>query len=321
MESKTVLVTGGSGFIGSQVCKLLVDAGHNVINIDRKKKEIPGVTLYPFDLDNHQIKGVIKLTKPDTIIHLAAEHEVERSTVEPATYYANNVSNTISLLNSAVEAGVKNFIFSSSSTVYGDTEQVPFTEDMDTNPKSPYGRSKSIIESILQDYKDAYGLNYASLRYFNAAGADPECEHGYTQDPATHLIPILCKKVIAGESVDVFGSDYNTEDGTAARDFTHVVDISTAHLASMNYLQDGGESGIFNIGAGKPFTVLQVINAMSQILGEDVKYNLTDRRPGDVGKTCADISKASSAFGWVPQYTLSDILEHALAWENKKRKK
>jgi len=321
MESRTILVTGGSGFIGSQICKLLVDSGHNVINIDRKKKEISGVTQYPFDLDNHQINGVIKLTKPDTIIHLAAEHEVERSTVEPAVYYANNVSNTIALLNSAVDAGVQNFIFSSSSTVYGDNNKLPFTEDLPTNPESPYGRSKVIVESILQDYKDAYGINYASLRYFNAAGADPEGEHGYTQDPATHLIPILCKKVIAGEAVDVYGSDYDTEDGTAARDYTHVVDIANAHLAAMNYLYDSGEGGIFNVGAGKPYTVLEVINTLSDITGEKIEYNLTDRRPGDVGKTWADIKKATSAFGWSPQYTLKDILEHALEWESKKRKK
>ena len=157
-EAKTVLVTGGSGYIGGVVCRLLVDAGHNVVNLDRAKKQIPGVNQYPFDIDNHQVKGIIKLIKPDTIIHLAADHEVGRSVLEPNVFYKNNVANTIDLLDHAVESGVKNFIFSSSSSVYGDIDTFPTTEDTPKAPVSPYGLSKSIIEDILPDYEKAYGL-------------------------------------------------------------------------------------------------------------------------------------------------------------------
>lgn len=322
IESKTILVTGGSGFIGTAVCKLLADAGHNVINIDRKKKEIPNVTQYPFDIDNHQVAGLIKLTTPDTIIHLAAEHEVGRSMMEPSVYYQNNVANTILLLNHAVDSGVKNFIYSSSSTVYGNTDVFPTPEDADKNPVNPYGRSKHIVESILQDYERAYNIKFASLRYFNAAGALPDGSHGYTQDPATHLIPLLCKKVSEGEEIQVFGNDWDTKDGTAERDYTHLCDIANAHIMSMNYLDDNNtESGFFNIGSGKPYSVLEVIKTFEEVTGEKVVYNVTDRRPGDTVRNFADITKADSRFGWQPQHDLKDIIQSAWDWETKKKRK
>ena len=321
-ESKTVLVTGGSGFIGSAVCRILADAGHNVINIDPKKKEQAGVTQYPFSIDNHQVAGLINLVKPETIIHLAAEHEVGRSMKEPGVYYANNVANTISLLNHAVDAGVKHFIFSSSSSVYGETDQYPTPEHAHKNPISPYGMSKSIVEDILQDYEMAYGLKFTSLRYFNAAGALPDNSHGYTQDPATHLIPSICKKVAAGETVTIYGGDYNTADGTGSRDYTHVSDIALAHIVAMNYLSDeNSESGCFNIGSGNPATVLEVIKEFENVTGETVNYEIVDRRPGDAERNFSDTSLASETFGWQPQYTLTDIVEHAWAWETKKKRK
>jgi len=181
--SKTVLVTGGSGYIGTQVCVDLVAHGYNVVNIDHKKKDIEGVTQYPFDIDNHQTKGILQLVKPDVIIHLAAYHSVPESFDNPGAYYYNNVANTINLLNSAVEAGCKQFIFSSSSTVY--------------NPVSPYGRSKRMVEEIMCDFQDAYDIRCLSLRYFNAAGAAPDMKHGYTESPARHLIPIVCRSVFS----------------------------------------------------------------------------------------------------------------------------
>lgn len=320
MESKTIIVTGGSGFIGSVLCKILAEAGHNVINIDRKKKEIEGVTQYPFDIDNHQLKGVINLTNPDTIIHLAAEHEVARSMEDPAIYYGNNVSNTIQLLNHAVEAGVKNFIFSSSSSVYGDVEKYPVTEDTEGKPTSPYGRSKAIIEQILPDY-EKYGISWASLRYFNVAGADPEGTSGYTQEPATHFIPILAKAVVNGEKIQINGNDYTTSDGTCERDFTHVFDIATAHLAAMNYLSDGGDSGMFNIGSNNPYSLIQVVKEMEKVSGKTIEYEFADRRTGDVVKTFANTDKAQTSFGWSPIYNIEDILTHALNWESSRKKK
>lgn len=321
-ESKTVLVTGGSGFIGTVVCKLLVEQGHNVINIDRKKKDISGVTQYPFDIDNHQVEGIIKLTQPDTIIHLAAEHEVARSTVEPGVYYQNNVANTILLLNHAVASGVKNFVFSSSSTVYGNTDQLPTPENTPSAPVSPYGRSKVMVEEMMKDYEAAYGIKCVSLRYFNAAGAMPDNSHGYTQDPASHLIPILARKLAKGETLTVFGSDYDTVDGTCERDYTHVCDIAEAHIAAMNMLdKEGVTGGTFNIGAGSPSSILDVINEFEQVTGNTVMFEYAARRPGDAAKTHADTTQALNCMGWKPQYTLTQIVEHAWAWETKKRKK
>lgn len=324
-ESKTILVTGGSGFIGTALCKLLVEAGHNVINIDRKKKDIEGVTLYPFDIDNHQVRGIIQLVKPDAIIHLAADHEVGRSMQEPSVYYANNVANTINLLNCAVEAGVKEFIYSSSSSVYGNTDVIPTPESERCDPRSPYARTKHMVEQILDDYRKAYDFNYISLRYFNAAGAMPDLSHGYTQDPASHLVPILCRKSITGETLTINGSDYPTVDGTAARDYTHVCDIASAHLAALNYLHDTETSDVFNIGAGRSTTVMEMVAALAEcdVTETALTTVLGPRRDGDVAQTGADIRRAKEFLGWEPQFSLQDILTHAYAWEKKntKRKK
>ena len=320
-EPKTVLVTGGSGFIGQMTCRLLVAAGHNIINVDRRKSDIPGVHQYPFDIDNNQLKGIINLTKPDTIMHFAADHEVGRSVTEPGVFYWNNVANTVSLLNHAVKSGVKNFVFSSSSSVYGDIKEFPTTEDTPRNPISPYGKSKNMVEEILPDFYNAYGLKYASLRYFNAAGADPSGECGYTQEPASHLIPIICRSVINDEPLMIYGNQYNTEDGTCVRDYTHVFDIASAHLAAMNYLDDNGVSGAFNIGAGRGNSILSVIKEFEKVTGKQVKYEYADRRPGDPPTTYADITKTKNAFGWTPIYNISDIVKHAYDWEVKQQRR
>jgi UDP-glucose 4-epimerase len=318
-EAKTVLVTGGSGYIGGMVCRLLVDAGHNVINVDRVKKDIPGVTQYPFDLNNHQMKGVINLTKPDSIMHFAADHEVGRSVTDPGVFYGNNVANTINLINNAVEAGVKKFIFSSSSSVYGDIQDFPTTEDTPTNPVSAYGLTKKMVEDMLPDYDRAYGMKFVNLRYFNAAGADPQITHGYTQKPASHLVPIIARAIINEETVQVFGGDYDTTDGSAERDYTHVFDIATAHLAALNYLDDKGTSNTFNLGQSSPNSVMQVIEAFERVTGEKVNWELVDRRAGDPPKTYADITKAREELGWSPIYGLDEIIEHSFAWEKKQK--
>ena len=255
-EEKTVLVTGGSGFIGASTCLRLVEEGYNVVNIDRVKRELPGVTQYPFELDNHQVRGLIKLLQPDAIIHLAASHTVEGSVTDPGTYYWNNVANTISLLNHAVEAGVKKFVFSSSSSVYGDntkSAQVGAEEDHTIKvPVSPYAKSKSIVEDILWDYATAHNLQSVSLRYFNAAGSDTKNNIGYVtakDELPTHLIPVLCKTVNEKETFTVFGDTYGTKDGTTSRDYTHVMDIVDGHVKALDYLNTGGNTDIFNIGA------------------------------------------------------------------------
>ena len=322
-EQQTVLVTGGSGFIGTMICLQLVEAGYNVINIDRdkKKKELPGTTLYPFDISNHQVDGIIQLTKPDTIIHLAADHEVGRSVLEPDVFYENNVANTIGLLNSAIKAGVKNFVFSSTSSVYGDTHSFPTAESEPMLPVSPYGRSKAFVEDLLWDYTHAHSMRFVSLRYFNAAGADPDMRHGYTQDPASHLVPIVCRNALSGETLTVYGNDYDTPDGTCERDYTHVWDIASAHLSAMDYLNAGGDSNVFNIGAGNSTSVLGIVEALERVTGASVNCEYGERRAGDPAKTYSDISKAHSVLGWQPKYGIDDIVAHAYQWEQTKGKK
>lgn len=317
-KEKTILVTGGSGFIGSITCKLLVDSGYNVINIDRTKRKLEGVTQYPFDLSNNQIKGILELTKPDAIIHLAADHSVPKSISNPASTYFNNVSNTISLLQNAVDSNVKNFIFSSSSSVYGDSESLLNSEIDPTNPKTPYGRSKKIIEDVLTDFSKAYDFNFTSLRYFNAAGSYEGL--GYQLEPKEHLIPILVDKAIKDEEFTINGDDYDTVDGTCVRDYTHVFDIATAHLASLNYLFDGGKSDIFNIGAGSPKSIKEVIKELETQMSINLKTSVGPKREGDPAKTDANTTKAMNSFGWEPVKTITDIIADEIIYQKSKIK-
>ena len=326
-EAKTVLVTGGSGFIGASTCLRLVEEGYNVVNIDRVKRELAGVTQYPFELDNHQVRGLIKLLQPDAIIHLAASHTVEGSVIDPGTYYWNNVANTIALLNHAVEAGVKKFVFSSSSSVYGDnmkSAHVGAEEDHTSKaPISPYAKSKSITEDMLWDYATAHDLQSVSLRYFNAAGSDEKNGIGYVtakDELPTHLIPVLCKAVNEGETFEIFGNDYETKDGTTSRDFTHVMDIVEGHVKALEYLNKGGTTDIFNIGASKTHTIMEVIEAFESVTGQTVDYTFSPNRPGDVNITFANNTKAAEILDWHPTRDLNTIIADAWAWETKKKK-
>jgi len=326
-NEKTVLVTGGSGFIGVETCKQLVDAGYTVINIDKKKKEIAGVTQYPFDISNSQVKGIIALTRPDAIIHLAAEHEVERSVTEPSDYYWNNVANTIALLNHAVEAGVKKFIFASSGSVYGNRtttfgpwayRKAPFSERENLNPLSPYSKSKMIIEGILPDYEAAYGMKFVILRHHNVAGASKDLKHGYVQKPAKNLIPSICKAITHDKTLSVTGNDYDTSDGTCSRDYTHLVDAARAHLDALTYLETK-KSDTFNIGTGLTYTVLQVFDKFEKVIRKKPNYEIVGRRIGDPTISCADIEKAKTELSWLPQYTIDDIILDAYNWELKQK--
>ena len=326
-EAKTVLVTGGSGFIGASTCLRLVEEGYNVVNIDRRKRELPGVTQYPFELDNHQVRGLIKLLQPEAIIHLAASHTVEGSVTDPGTYYWNNVANTISLLNHAVDAGVKKFVFSSSSSVYGDnmnSAQVGAEEDNTTKaPISPYAKSKSITEDILWDYATAHDLQSVSLRYFNAAGSDTKNNIGYVtakDDLPTHLIPVLCKAVNESETFTVFGDTHATKDGTTSRDYTHVMDIVEGHVKALEYLNAGGNTDIFNMGASNTHTILEVIECFETVTGKKVDYKVGGERAGDVNITFANNTKAAEILDWHPTRDLNTIIEDAWAWETRKKK-
>lgn len=326
-EAKTVLVTGGSGFIGASTCLRLVEEGYNVVNIDRRKRELPGVTQYPFELDNHQVRGLIKLLQPDAIIHLAASHMVEPSVTDPGTYYWNNVANTISLLNHAVEAGVTKFVFSSSSSVYGDnmkSAQVGAEEDSTAKaPISPYAKSKSITEDILWDYATAHNLQSVSLRYFNAAGSDTKHNIGYVtakDELPTHLIPVLCKAVNESETFTVFGDTHATKDGTTSRDYTHLMDIVEGHVKALEYLNAGGSTDIFNMGASNTHTILEVIEHFESVTGKKVDYEVGNKRAGDVNITFANNTKAKQILDWEPTRDLDTIIRDAWAWETRKKK-
>ena len=318
---KTVLVTGGNGFIGTMVCKLLVGAGHNVINIDRSKKQQEGVTLYPFDINNNQLKGVIQLTQPDTIIHLAADHEVGRSVTEPHVFYDNNVRNTIALLNHAVESGVKNFIFSSSSSVYGDVLGFPTPEESPKVPMSPYGRTKAMVEDMLKDYANAYDINFVALRYFNAAGADPEGDVGELREHETHIVPLAIAAAKQGKTFKIFGDKYPTDDGTCVRDYVHVMDLADAHIKALNYASQNPVAEVFNLGSGEPASNKQLIDAVQKHAGT-MSVEMHDNRPGDPAYLVADITKVKEILDWSPtQSSIDNVVSTAVQWYNKMHKK
>ena len=319
-EQKTILVTGGSGFIGSVTCTLLQQSGYNVINVDRVKRSLEGVTQYPFDIANNQLKGVLELTKPDAVIHLAANHSVPKSVGNPAETYFNNVANSIMLLDECVASGVKHVVFSSTSSVYGNSDFLLNSEIDPTNPLTPYGKSKLMVEHVLEDFAKAYeDFSYTALRYFNAAGSYEGL--GYQLDPKEHIIPILVEKALLGEKFICNGDDYDTPDGTCMRDYTHVVDIATAHMAAINYLFDGGAGGSFNIGAGSSNSIKEVITEVEEQLGVKVDVDYGPKREGDPAKTSANIAKAFEEFGWESAFTIKDIVRDEIEYHKTKVKK
>lgn len=305
-NEKTIIVTGGSGYIGSVTCKLLVDNGYNVINLDRVKRELPGVTQYPFDIDNHQVRGLLQLIKPDAIVHLAADHSVPKSIESPNSTYSNNVANTIGLLNNAVEAGVKHFVFSSTSSVYGNTDGTASKETDPTVPLTPYGRSKLMVEQVLADFSTAFDFNYISLRYFNAVGSYEGL--GYRLNPKEHVLPILVEAALKNKPFTLNGNDYNTADGTACRDYTHVFDVALAHVSALNYLFDGGQSEVINIGSSSPVSVKQLISEVEAQTGKTVDVLVSARREGDTAITHADNTKAKELLGWTPSCSLQEMV-------------
>jgi len=313
--NKNVLVTGGNGYIGHQTVIQLKENGFNPIVVDWVADAAKTSYTYSFD-DNHVLE-IMKDHEIETVIHFAADHEVGRSVEEPSVFYNNNILASVKLLDRCIQAGVKNFIFSSSSSVYGDNVDFPTTETTIKNPMSPYGRTKDMFEEILKDYETAYGIRTLSLRYFNAAGADILNRHGYVQEPQSHLFPILARCFGQDLPFTVFGNDYDTPDGTCIRDYTHVWDIANAHIAAIDYLDRNGPHQVFNIGKGNGESVLEVINAFCQYTGKDIQVDYGNRRAGDPPKTFADINLAINELLWFPRYDLKDIVEHAYKWENR----
>ena len=318
---KNILVVGGAGYIGSHTCKQLKKRGFNPIVFDNLiygHKEF--VKWGEFILGNLSDKEHLKLLfehySIDAVMHFAAFAYVGESVNDPAKYYNNNVNATLCLLDVMKEASVNKFIFSSTCATFGNPEYLPIDEKHPQAPINPYGRSKLMVEQILEDYGSAYGLNYVALRYFNASGADIECEIGEKHDPETHLIPLILDTALGKlDFVSVFGTDYDTEDGTAIRDYIHVNDLAEAHILALNYLLAGGHSDVFNLGNGKGFSVQQVIDCVKQVTQKEFQVKYEPRRVGDPAVLIGASAKIKSKLGWQPKFeSLEQIIESAWNW-------
>jgi UDP-glucose-4-epimerase GalE len=319
----TVLVTGGAGYIGSHVCKALARTGYRPVTYDNL---IYGhdwaVKWGPLErgniLDRTRLEQVIGDYQPAAIMHFAAFAYVGESVTDPGKYYRNNVAGSLALLEAARDCNVKQFIFSSTCATYGVPDQLPIREDTPQRPISPYGTSKYTVERMLADFGAAHGLRSIILRYFNAAGADPDNEIGEDHDPETHLIPLILDAASGRRAnVTIFGADYPTPDGTCLRDYIHVTDLADAHVKALLALEGGASSDVYNLGNGQGCSVRQVIETVSRITGLDVSTILGNRRAGDPAALICDATKANNELGWVPHHDLDDIIRTAWAWHQK----
>ncbi len=316
----TILVTGGAGYIGSHVVMGLLHQDHKVIVYDNlqtgHRKAIREAFFIKGDLaDQDRVKETFRSTPIDAVMHFAADCQVGESVRNPLKYFNNNVKNSLQLLDIVEEFSVKNFIFSSSAAVYGEPAKIPITEDHPCLPTNPYGETKWIFEKVLQSYRDLGRLNFISLRYFNAAGAAPQGDLGEDHVPETHLIPLVLKAAITGSSISIFGTDYDTPDGTCIRDFVHVTDLAQAHISALHRLEKGAASGIYNLGNGSGYSVKEVIETTRKVTGKRVVSIESSRRPGDPARLVASSEKIRKELGWIPKYpNLETIVETAWRW-------
>ena len=319
----SVLVTGGCGYIGSHMVHELADAGRDVVVLDNlttgfKWALPPQAKLVVGDIGDMDLAQIIIARhKVTAIIHFAGSIVVPESVADPLGYYLNNTVKSRALMAAAVKSGVKQFIFSSTAAVYGMAKDMPVRETTTLEPMSPYGSSKLMTEIMLRDTSLAHDFRYVALRYFNVAGADPKGRTGQSTKGATHLIKVACETALAKRAgMDVFGTDYETPDGTCVRDYIHVKDLARAHMAALAHLEGGGTSEIFNCGYGKGYSVLEVIEAVRRVSKKPVAAKLGPRRPGDPAMIVASSDKIRSQLGWQPAHDNLDlIVEHALAWE------
>jgi UDP-glucose 4-epimerase len=321
-----ILVTGGAGYIGSHVVKALGENGFTVLVYDNLSKGYKDAILHGElvvgDLaDTKLLDRAVKEFRPDAVMHFAAFIEVGESVSDPIKYYQNNAANTINLLQVLTRNQVNKFIFSSSAAVYGSPEKVPITEDDKIKPINPYGQSKAIVEKVVGDLSATTDFQHVSLRYFNAAGADPAGRIGERHNPESHLIPLVLKTA-KGErqSIKIYGTDYPTPDGTCIRDYIHIEDLADAHLLALNYLLDNGKSNFFNCGYGHGHSVKEVIDTVRKVTGLHFAVQDTGRRAGDPPVLVADSSKLKQQLLWKPRHdSLEYIIKTAWEWEKKQR--
>jgi UDP-glucose 4-epimerase len=320
----TILVTGGAGYIGSHAVLALKQAGYGVVVIDNLVyghrdlvEKVLQVELIVGDTNDRSLLDNLFATHNiAAVMHFSAYAYVGESVTDPAKYYRNNVVGTLTLLEAMLAASIKQFVFSSTCATYGVPNTVPIPEDHPQNPINPYGFTKLAVERILADFDVAYGLKSVVFRYFNAAGADPSGLLGEDHGPETHLIPLVLMAALGKlKSVSIFGTDYPTPDGTCIRDYIHVTDLADAHILGMEYLLQGGDTGVFNLGNGSGFSVKEVIETAEMVSGQTIKVVESDRRPGDPPILVGSSDKARKILGWKPQYpSLKDIISHAWQW-------
>ena len=327
-KDQTILVTGGAGYIGSHAALALKKSGYNVIILDNLSyghqeivDDVLQVKLVIGDTSDRPLLDQLFTThKIDAVIHFAAYIAVGESVKEPGKYYSNNVASTLNLLEAMLAHGINKIVFSSTCAVYGMPKEVPMTESHPHDPLSPYAASKDMVERILRDFDTAFDLKSVAFRYFNACGADPGGLLGEDHTPETHLIPLaLLTALKKRDSLYIFGTDYETPDGTCVRDYIHVNDLADAHVLGLEYLLAGGASEVFNLGNGNGFSVREVIETAREVTGLEIPALESDRRPGDAPILVGSSKKVREMLGWNPQYAdLKQIISHAWQWHQKR---
>jgi UDP-glucose-4-epimerase GalE len=319
-----VLVTGGAGYIGSHTAKLLAQAGLQPVvldNLQRGHREaVKWGPLIEADAGDRSVLDRVFAQYPiDAVFHFAAFAYVGESMQAPELYFRNNLVNTLNLLDAMRARDVKKIVFSSTCATYGNPLQVPISEDHVQQPVNPYGESKRMVERLLYWYGCIHGLRWVALRYFNAAGADPEGELGENHDPETHLVPLAIRAAMGlSQILEIYGTDYDTPDGTAIRDYLHVTDLAAAHFAALRYLDNGGSSAAFNLGTGRGHSVREVTAMVERVSGRKVPVREVGRRPGDPPCLIAEVAKSTKLMGWRPQHsTLEEIVQTACNWTMK----
>lgn len=317
-----ILVVGGAGYIGSHMVKMLLDAGQSVVTLDNlangHRDAVLGGEFVLGDLDDTALlDGLFRSHNFDAVMHFASFIQVGESVRDPAKYYRNNVVCTLNLLDAMVTHGVRKFIFSSTAAIFGEPCYTPIDEAHPREPINPYGRSKLMVEQVLADYDLAYGLKSVCLRYFNAAGADPDGRLGERHDPETHLIPLVLQAAAGQrESISVYGDNYATPDGSCIRDYIHVADLCEAHFLALEYLFNRNRSAAYNLGNGRGFSVHEVIDSARRVTGKTIHVVRESRRDGDPAVLVADSSLAREVLGWKPKHSdLDAIVGHAWRWE------
>jgi len=321
--NKQILVTGGAGYIGSHTCKVLALNGYIPISYDNlstgHRYAVKWGPLEEGDInDGCRLAEVIKQYKPEAVIHFAAHALVGESVANPAKYYRNNVGGTLTLLEAMEVHGIQHIVISSTCAVYGNPNEVPIPEDHPLAPINPYGKSKLMMESILRDFEKAYDIRHVSLRYFNAAGADPEGEAGEDHHPETHLIPLALQTALGQRSsIEIYGNDYSTPDGTCIRDYIHVNDLADAHVKALSYLAGENQSRTLNLGTGKGYSVREVVDTVREITDIEISEIMSQRREGDPPMLVAKVGKAEELLDWKPvQSDIKNILKTAWRWHN-----